>query len=104
MEGIKMSEIGDSCQRAFAQLLKVCSIDVPVKGKARAKRKGVMSGYNCFTKNLYAAEKRRAETENRKPMSYSELLKMKTWRTLEDKQKAHWKSLAKQGCPAIKEM
>ena len=103
MEGINMPEIGDSCQRAFAQLLKVCSIDVP-KGKARAKRKGAMSGYNCFTKNLYAAEKRRAERENKKPMSYSELLKMKTWSTLEDKQKSHWNSLAQQGCPAIEKM
>lgn len=97
-----MSET-DSCQRAFAQLLKVCAIDVPI-GKKRVKRKGVMSGYNCFTKNLYAAEKRRAEAENRKPMSYSELLKMKTWGTLEDKQKSHWSGLAKQGCPVIKEM
>ena len=99
-----MPEIADSCQRAFAQLLKVCAIDVPIKGKVRAKRTRPMSGYNCFTKNLYAAEKRRAERENRKPMSYSELLKMKTWRTLEDKQKAHWGGLAQQGCPAIKEM
>lgn len=102
MEGVKMSE--DGCQRAFAQLLKVCAIDVPIKGKKRAKRKGAMSGYNCFTKNLYAAEKRRAEVENRNPISYAQLLKMKTWGTLEDKQKAHWKGLAQQGCPDIKEM
>ena len=99
-----MPEIGDSCQRAFAQLLKVCSIDVPVKGKKKAKRTGAMSGYNCFTKNLYAAEKRRAESGNKKPMSYSDLLKMKTWSTLEDKQKTHWNELAQQGCPAIEKM
>ena len=92
----------DSCQRAFAQLLKTCAIEIPVKGvkgvRKKVKRKG-MSGYNCFTKKLYAAEKQKAKKENRNPMSYSELLKMKTWGTLEAKQKVHWKGLADMGCP-----
>lgn len=102
-----MSEIGNSCQKAFAQLLKVCAIEVPSLGKQKIvplKRKRPMSGYNCFTKNMYAAEKRRAEAEKRNPMSYSDLLKMKTWSTLETKQKSHWDGLAKQGCPVVKEM
>jgi len=98
-----MPKIPDSCQKAFEQLLKTCAISVPVKGK-KVKRTRPMSGYNCFTSNLFKAEKRRAETENRKPMSYGELLKMKTWGTLEAKQKTHWNELAQQGCPAIKEM
>jgi hypothetical protein len=96
--------VKDSCQQAFEQLLKTCAIEIPVKGvkgvkKAKRKRTGQMSGYNCFTKTLYAAEKERAKKENKTPMSYSELLKMKTWSTLEAKQKVHWKGLADMGCP-----
>lgn len=99
--------VEDKCQRAFNQLLKVCAIDVSLKGskksvpkKDRAKRP--MSGYNCFTKTLYAAEKKTAKKEKRAPMAYSQLLKMKTWGTLEDKQKVHWKGLADMGCPQDK--
>jgi len=92
----------DSCQRAFEQLLKTCAIKSgakAVKGVKGYKKKRAMSGYNCFTKTLYAAEKETAKKENRTPMSYSELLKMKTWSTLEAKQKVHWKGLADMGCP-----
>ena len=72
-----------------------------VKGvKKRAKREG-MSGYNCFTKNLYAAEKKSAEKKGIKPKSYGELLKMKTWGTLQDRTKSIWNDLAKQGCPSV---
>ncbi|GAI80626.1 unnamed protein product [marine sediment metagenome] len=99
-----MPEITDSCQKAFKQLLKVCAISVPTKGIKKVKRKGVMSGYNCFTKNLYAAEKRSAEAEKRNPISFKQLISMKTWGTLEDKQKTHWHELAQQGCPVIKKM
>ncbi len=93
-----------NCQKAFEHLLKTCAIDIPVKGvkgakKTRAKRE--MSGYNCFTKNLYAAEKKTAENEGRKPMSYKQLISMKTWSTTPDKQKGIWNDLAKQGCPSV---
>ena len=100
-----MSEIPDSCQRAFAQLLKTCAIDIPTKKGMPVKKsriKGKMSGYNCFTKTIYAAEKEKAKDEKRKPMSYSDLLRMKTWSTLEEKTKTHWNGLAEQGCPDIK--
>jgi len=94
----------DACQKTFEQLLKTCGIDVPALGKRKitpVKRKRVMSGYNCFTKNLYAAEKKTAEAKGIKPKSYGELLKMKTWGTLTDKNKAIWNDLATQGCPAV---
>ena len=94
--------VKDSCQKAFEQLLKTCAIKsgaIAVKGTKGFKKKRAMSGYNCFTKTLYTAEKDKAKKENRKPMSYSELLKMKTWSTLEAKQKLHWGGLAEMGCP-----
>ena len=94
--------VKDSCQQAFEQLLKTCTIKsgaTGVKGVKGFKKKRAMSGYNCFTKKLYAAEKQKAKKENRDPMSYSQLLKMKTWSTLEAKQKVHWKGLADMGCP-----
>jgi len=92
------------CEKAFKRLLEVCAIDVPSLGKKKIvpiKRKRPMSGYNCFTKNLYAVEKQKAEAEKRKPMSYKELISMKTWGTLPIKQKSTWNDLAKQGCPPI---
>ena len=92
------------CQKAFEQLLKTCAIDVPALGKRKitpVKRKRAMTGYNCFTKNLYAAEKKTAKAKGIKPKSYGELLKMKTWGTLTDKNKLIWKDLATQGCPTI---
>jgi len=46
-----------------------------------------MTGYNCFTRNLYDAEKEKARQDKRPPMTYSQLLKMKTWGTLSDKNK-----------------
>lgn len=95
----------EACQKAFEQLLKTCSIDIPSLGKARikpVKKKRTLSGYNCFTSTLYDAEKKKAKKEKRKPMAYSELLKMKTWSTLEAKQKLHWKGLADMGCIGVK--
>lgn len=93
------------CEKAFKRLLEVCAIEVPSLGKKRItpvrKQKREMTGYNCFTKNLYAAEKQKAEKENRKPMSYKNLISMKTWGTLPEKQQNTWSSLAKQGCPLI---
>ena len=94
--------VKDSCQQAFEQLLKTCAIKSgakAVKGAKGFKKKRAMSGYNCFTKKLYIAEKKKAKHEKRTPMSYSELLRMKTWSTLEAKQKVHWKGLAAMGCP-----
>lgn len=58
-----------------------------------------MTGYNCFTRNLYDAEKETAKKDKRAPMSYSQLLKMKTWGTLSDENKRTWNDIAKQGCP-----
>jgi len=96
----------DACQETFKRLLKTCAIDVSVKGKSKAapsktKKKKKLSGYNCFTSNLYAAEKETAKKEKRPPMAYSQLLKMRTWGTLSDKNQATWNDLAKQGCPSI---
>ncbi|KKL55832.1 hypothetical protein LCGC14_2251490 [marine sediment metagenome] len=94
----------ENCQKAFEQLLRTCAIDVPALGKRKitpVKRKRAMTGYNCFTKNLYAAEKKTAEREGRKPMSYKQLISMKTWSTTPDKQKGIWNDLATQGCPPV---
>jgi len=52
------------CEKAFKRLLEVCAIDVPSLGKKKIvpiKRKRPMSGYNCFTKNLYTVEKEKAK-------------------------------------------
>lgn len=48
-----------------------------------------MSGYNCFTKVQIKKTGR--------PLK--EVVKAKTWSTLEPKQKETWKSLALEGCP-----
>ncbi len=93
-----------ACEKAFEQLLEVCAIKVPTLGRQVIKPikiKRQMSGYNCFTKNLYATEKKNAQAENREHISYKELIKMKTWGTLQDKQKNTWKGLAKQDCPIV---
>ncbi len=84
--------------------MKTCAIDVSVKGRkkgepSKLKKKRQLTGYNCFTRNLYDAEKQKAKKERREPMSYSQLLKMKTWGTLSDENKRTWNGLAKQGCP-----
>ncbi len=99
-----MIDKANACQETFKRLLKTCAIDVSIKGRKKgeplkSKRKRQMTGYNCFTRNLYGAEKKTAKVEGREPMSYSQLLKMKTWGTLSDKSKATWNDLAKQGCP-----
>ena len=93
-----------ACEKAFIQLLEQCAIEIPSLGRQKivpVKPKRMMSGYNCFTKNLYAAEKKSAEAENRDHISFRELIKMKTWGTIPPKQKNIWKDLAKQGCPTI---
>ena len=96
--------MSNACEKAFVQLLETCAIEIPSLGRQKIvpiKKKREMSGYNCFTKNLYTTEKKTAKAESRKPMVFRELIKMKTWSTLEDKQKNTWKHLAKQGCPIV---
>ena len=76
----------------IADTLKRCAI-------APAKTKRLMSGYNCFSKVQYKLEKKSAEQESRKPISFKEMIKARAWSTLEPKQKETWKSLALEGCP-----
>jgi len=66
----------------ISDTLKRCAI-------APAKTKRLMSGYNCFVKVQIK--------KTGKPLT--EVVKAKTWSTLEPKQKATWKNLAKEGCP-----
>ena len=63
------------------------------------KKKRGMSNYNCFSKVQYKKEKQIAKQENRKPISFKEMIKAKAWSTLSDKQKNVWRDLAKEGCP-----
>ncbi len=93
----------------FRKLLETCDIDLAEikgtrkvwKGKKPKRAKRALSGYNCFTKNMYSEEKRVAKKEEREPLSFSKFLKMKTWGTLADRQKRVWNDLAEQGCPDI---
>lgn len=91
-----------ACEKAFEQLLKVCAIDQSLLGTP-IKRKRTMSGYNCFIKNIYAVEKQKAKIEERKPIEFKEIIKMKTWNTLPVKQKSIWHDLALQNCPVVKD-
>jgi len=70
---------------------------IPTTPTTKKKRK--MSGYNCHTKVQYKIEKKSAKQENRKPISFKEMIKAKAWSTLSDKQKATWNHLAEEGCP-----
>lgn len=74
-EANKLSYISDTLKR--------CAV-------APAKAKRGMSGYNCFVKVQIKKTGR--------PLK--EVVKARTWSTLEPKQKETWKSLALEGCPA----
>ena len=77
--------------------LERCAIPDTTTTTTRKKRK--MSGYNCFAKVSYKIEKKTAEQKNRKPISFKEMLKAKTWSTFDNKQKSIWKHHANDGCP-----
>jgi len=64
-----------------------------------ARKKRGMTNYNCFSKVQYKKEKQIAEQENRKPISFKDMLKAKAWRLQSDKQKEMWRRHAKEGCP-----
>ena len=70
-------------------ILDSCSLIEQAPPKKRGKR--AMSGYNCFIKNMVA-----------QGQPFGSVIKSGAWKTLETKQKSHWNSLAKQGCPEVK--
>jgi len=78
----------------IADRLEQCAI---TPAPAPKKKRG-MSNYNCFSKVQYKKEKQIAEQENRKPISFKDMLKAKAWSLQSDKQKEMWRRHAKEGC------
>lgn len=100
VDGLEAIDNNDDKVDYVVNILDSCGVITKTSGAGKKKAKRPMTGYNCFTKNLYAAEKEIAKDEKRKPMSFKEMISMKTWSTLEDKKKRTWDDIAKQGCPS----
>ena len=87
-EGDKIKYISDTLER--------CAISDTAP---TTKKKRGMSGYNCYNKVQYKAEKKIAKQENRKPIPYIKMVKTKGWSQEDQKAKDIWKNLASEGCP-----